>query len=63
MPVIKITKELNFIENEERFFIRVDGKFIAGFYTFERAEVVATQLAANGGKEKTDEITIKEIIC
>jgi hypothetical protein len=63
MPVIKITKELNLIHNEERFCVRVDGKFIAGFDTFERAEVVANQLAANGGKEKTDEITIKEIIC
>jgi hypothetical protein len=63
MPVIKITKELNFIENEERFFIRVDGRFVKGFNTLKEAEDVANQIAANGGKEKTDEITIKEIIC
>ena len=63
MPIIKITKELNFIHNEERFFIRVDGKFLQGFDTFEKAEQVALQLAKNQGREKTEEITVKEIIC
>ena len=63
MPVIKITMETNLIFNEDRYFIRVDGKFIKGFSTIELAEDMADKLAANGGKEKTDEITIKEIIC
>lgn len=63
MPVIKITKETDLIFNEDRYFIRVDGKFIKGFATLEQAEEVANQLALNGGREKTDEITIKEIIC
>jgi len=63
MPIIKITSEINLIHNETRYFIRVDGKFIQGFSTLEKAEEVASQIAANGGKEKTDEITLKEIIC
>lgn len=63
MPVIKITKETYLLHNEDRYFIRVDGKFIQGFDTLEKAEEVANQLALNGGREKTDEITIKEIIC
>jgi hypothetical protein len=63
MPIIKITSETNLIHNETRYFIRVDGKFIQGFATLEKAEEVAQQLAANGGKEKTDEITLKEILC
>jgi hypothetical protein len=63
MPVIKITSETNLLHNETRFFIRVDGKFIQGFSTLEKAEEVAQQLAKNEGREKTEEITIKEIIC
>lgn len=63
MPVIKITSETNLLHNDTRYFIRVDGKFIQGFSSLEKAEEVAQQLAANGGKEKTEEITIKEIIC
>lgn len=63
MPVIKITQETDLIYNETRYFIRVDGKFIIGFDNLEQAEYVAEQLAKNNGKEKTDEITIKEIIC
>ena len=63
MPVIKITKETDLIFNEDRYFVRVDGKFIKGFAILEEAEYIAEQLAMNGGKEKTDEITIKEIIC
>jgi hypothetical protein len=63
MPVIKITSETNLIYNETRYFIRLDGKFIQGFDNLEKAEKVAEQIAANGGREKTDEITIKEIIC
>jgi hypothetical protein len=63
MPIIKITSETNLLHNETRYFIRVDGKFIQGFSTLEKAEEVAQQLASNGGKEKTNEITIKEIIC
>lgn len=63
MPVIKITMETDLIFNEDRYFIRVDGKFIKGFSTIDQAEDMANKLAANGGKEKTDEITIKEIIC
>jgi len=63
MPVIKITKETNLLHNEDRYFIRVDGKFIQGYDTLEKAEAVAQQLASNGGKEKTEEITIKEFIC
>ena len=63
MPIIKITKETNLLHNEDRYFIRVDGKFIQGFDTLEKAEEVADKLARNGGKEKTDEVTIKEIIC
>lgn len=63
MPVITITKETNYLYNEDRFFIRIDGKFIQGFDTFEHAEQVANKMAANGGKEKSEEITIKEIIC
>lgn len=63
MPIIKITKETNLLHNEDRYFIRVDGKFIQGFDTLEKAEEVADKLARNGGKEKTDELTIKEIIC
>jgi hypothetical protein len=63
MPVIKITSETNLLHNETRYFIRVDGKFIQGFSSLEKAEEVAQQLAENGGKEKTDEVTIKEIIC
>ncbi len=63
MPVIKITMETDLIFNEDRYFIRVDGKFIKGFSTEAEANDMANKLAANGGKEKTDEITIKEIIC
>jgi hypothetical protein len=63
MPIVKITSETNLLHNETRYFIRIDGKFIQGFDTLEKAEEVANQIAANGGKEKTDEITIKEIIC
>jgi len=63
MPVITITKETDLIFNEDRFFIRVDGKFIKGFATLLEAEDIADKLAKNGGKEKTDEITIKQIIC
>lgn len=63
MPVIKITSETSLIHNETRYFIRIDGKFIQGFDTLEKAEKVANLIALNGGKEKTDEITIKEIIC
>ena len=63
MPVIKITKETNLIYNEDRYFVRVDGMFIKGFDTLEQAEAVAKQLSKNSGREKTDEITIKEIIC
>lgn len=62
MPVVKITQETDLIYNETRYFIRVDGKFIKGFDNLEQAEYVAEQLAKNGGKEKTDEITIKEYI-
>jgi hypothetical protein len=51
------------LHNETRYFIRIDGKFIQGFDNLEKAEKVAEQIAANGGREKTDEITIKEIIC
>lgn len=63
MPVVKITQETDLIYNETRYFIRVDGKFIKGFDNLEQAEYVAGRLVKNGGKEKTDEITIKEIIC
>jgi hypothetical protein len=63
MPVVKITSETNLLHNETRYFIRIDGKFIQGFNTLEKAEEVANQIAAHGGKEKTEEITIKEIIC
>jgi hypothetical protein len=63
MPVIKITSETNLLHNETRYFIRIDGKFLQGFDTLEKAEKVAEQIASHGGKEKTDEITIKEIIC
>lgn len=63
MSVVKVTQETDLIYNETRYFVRVDGKFIKGFDSFEQAEYVAEQIAKNGGKEKTDEITIKEIIC
>jgi hypothetical protein len=63
MPKIRITSETNLLHNETRYFIRIDGKFIQGFSTLEKAEEVANIIAANGGKEKTDEITLKEIIC
>lgn len=63
MPVIIITQETNLIYNETRYFVRVDGKFIKGFDNLEQAEYVSGQLAKNGGREVTDEITIKEIIC
>jgi hypothetical protein len=63
MPIVKITSETYLLHNETRYFIRIDGKFIQGFDTLEKAEKVAYQIAANGGKEKTDEITLKEIIC
>ena len=63
MPVIKITKETNLIFNEDRYFIRIDGKFIKGFATESEALEIAYRLSENGGKEKTDEIIIKEIIC
>ena len=63
MPVIKILSETNLIYNVTRYFVRIDGKFIEGFSTLEEAEEVANKIAANGGKEKTEEITIKEIIC
>lgn len=63
MPVVKITKQTDLIFNEDRYFVYIDAKFIKGFSTLELADEFATQLIANGGKEKTDEITIKEIIC
>jgi hypothetical protein len=63
MPVVKITKQTNLVFNEDRFFVYIDNKFIKGFTTLELAEEFAAQLVANGGKEKADEVTIKEIIC
>ena len=63
MPVIKITMETDLIFNEDRYFIRIDGKFIKGFGTEAEALDMANKLALNGGKEKSDEITLKEIIC
>jgi len=63
MPVVKITKQTDLIFNEDRYFVYIDSKFIKGFSTLELADEFAAQLIANGGKEKTDEITIKEIIC
>ena len=63
MPIVKITSETNLLYNETRYFVRIDGKFIQGFDTLEKAEEVANKIAANGGKEKTEEVTIKEIIC
>lgn len=62
MPVIKITQQTDLIFNEDRFFVYIDSKFIKGFDTLELADDFAAQIIANGGKEKTAEITIKEII-
>lgn len=62
MPIVKITKQTDLIYKEDRFFVYIDEKFIKGFDNYEQAEYVAEQIAKNGGKEKTDEITIKEII-
>jgi len=63
MPVVKITKQTDLIFKEDRYFVYIDNKFISGFATIELAEEFATKLVANGGKEKADEVTIKEIIC
>lgn len=63
MPTLKITKQTNLIFNEDRYFVYIDTKFIKGFESLELAEEFAAKIAANGGKEKSDEITIKEIIC
>lgn len=63
MPVIKITQQTDLIFNEDRFFVYIDSKFVKGFDTLELADEFAAQIIANGGKQKTDEITIKEIIC
>ena len=63
MPVVKITKQTDLIFNEDRYFVYIDNKFIKGFGTLELADEFAAKLVANGGKEKNDEVTIKEIIC
>lgn len=63
MPVVKITKQTDLIFNEDRYFVYIDNKFIKGFGTLELAEEFAAKLISNGGKEKNDEVTIKEIIC
>jgi hypothetical protein len=63
MPVVKITKQTDLIFNEDRFFVYIDSKFIKGFGSLELAEEFANKLVSNGGKEKADEVTIKEIIC
>jgi hypothetical protein len=63
MPVVKITQQTDLIFNEDRFFVYIDSKFIKGFSKIEDAKDFTTLLIANGGKEKTDEITITEIIC
>lgn len=62
MPVVKITQQTDLIFNEDRFFVYIDSRFIKGFPSLSLADEFANQLIANGGKEKTDEITIKETI-
>lgn len=63
MPVLTITKDTNLIYNETRYYVRIDGFIVKGFDTLEKAEEIADILAKNGGKERTDEVTLKEIIC
>jgi hypothetical protein len=63
MPVVKITKQIDLIFNEDRYFVYIDNKFIKGFGTLEQADEFAAKLVLAGGKEKADEVTIKEIIC
>ena len=63
MPVIKITKQTDLIFNEDRYFVYIDNKFIKGFATLELADEFAAKLISNGGNEKSEEVTIKEIIC
>jgi hypothetical protein len=63
MPVIKITKQTDLIFNEDRYFVYIDNKFIKGFGTLEQADEFAAKLIEAGGKEKADEVIIKEIIC
>jgi hypothetical protein len=63
MPVVKVTKQTDLIFNEDRFFVYVDNKFIRSFGTIEDADEFSNKLISAGGKEKADEVTIKEIIC
>jgi len=63
MPVVKVTKQTDLIFNEDRFFVYVDDEFIRSFGTVEDADEFSNKLILNGGKQKAEEITIKEIIC
>ena len=63
MPVVKVTKQTDLIFNEDRFFVYIDTKFIRSFGTIEDADEFSNKLILAGGKEKADEVTIKEIIC
>jgi hypothetical protein len=63
MPVVKVTKQTDLIFNEDRFFVYIDNKFIRSFGTIEDAEEFSNKIISAGGKQKTDEVTIKEIIC
>jgi hypothetical protein len=63
MPVVKVTKQTDLIFNEDRFFVYIDNKFIRSFGTIEDAEEFSNKIISAGGKEKADEVTIKEIIC
>ena len=62
MPKIKITKEINIIDNFERYFLHVDNKFITGAETLEEIEQIATAVIANNGDKVITE-TIKEYTC
>lgn len=62
MPKIKITKELNIIDNFERYYLYLDDKFITGADTLEEIEQIATAVIANNGDKIITE-TIKEYTC
>lgn len=62
MPKIKITKELNIIDNFQRYYLYLDDKFITGAETLEEIEQIATAVIANNGDKIITE-TIKEYTC
>lgn len=62
MPKVKITKEINIIDNYERFFLYIDNKFVTGADSFEEIQQMADAIIANNGDKNIVQI-LKEYTC